>query len=192
MKQVKSKQRVADHGEVFTAEREVRAMLDLVANEVIRIEARFLEPACGDGNFLVEILDRKLSTIKGQSIDIRGEYERITFLAISTLYGIDLLYDNVQECRERLFQVFDNQYTKSCYSQSSGPYRNVIRYVIENNIILGDTLQTQTIFLSEWILGKGDMVERKECSLASLMDSLTSLDNKEYPTVHLLDLGRSK
>ena len=63
-KQVKSKQRVADHGEVFTAEREVNAMLDLVKQETERIDSRFLEPACGDGNFLSEILRRKLAVVK--------------------------------------------------------------------------------------------------------------------------------
>lgn len=154
MTQIKSKQRVADHGEVFTAEREVKAMLDLVSNEAMRIASRFLEPACGNGNFLVEILDRKLSTIKGESISKRSEYERITFLAVSTLYGIDILHDNVRACRERLFQTFDNHYTRLFGSHSSNCYRNSIRYVIENNIIHGNTLKTESIFFSEWVLGK--------------------------------------
>ena len=60
-KQIKSKQRVADHGEVFTDEKEVGAMCDLVIEETQRIDSRFLEPACGDGNFLIEILKRKLN-----------------------------------------------------------------------------------------------------------------------------------
>ncbi len=195
--QVKSRQRVADHGEVFTAEREVKAMLDLVENEVMRVASRFLEPACGDGNFLAEILGRKLSAIEAQCTNKRNEYERITFLAISTLYGIDLLSDNVQECRERLFQIFDKQFTRLFGSQSNDRYRKTIQYVIEKNIILGNTLKAQTIFVSEWILGKGDMVERKEYSLASLMmphsmNLFADLDDRKYPTVHLLELGRIK
>ena len=88
-KQLKSKQRVADYGEVFTAEREVNAMLDLIANEVMRIASRFLEPACGDGNFLVEILRRKLSVVEDQCAYKITEYERFAFLAISTLYQVD-------------------------------------------------------------------------------------------------------
>lgn len=170
MTQIKSKQRVADYGEVFTAEREVKAMLDLVSNEAMRIASRFLEPACGNGNFLVEILDRKLSTIKGECISKRSEYERIIFLAVSTLYGIDILYDNVRACRERLFQTFVNHYTRLVGSHSSKCYRNSIKYVIKNNIIHGNTLKTETIFFSEWILGKENMVIRKEYSLASLIE----------------------
>jgi hypothetical protein len=197
MTQVKSRQRVADHGEVFTAEREVKAMLDLVANEVMRIASRFLEPACGDGNFLAEVLYRKLSAAEAQCAYKRTEYERITFLAISTLYGIDLLSDNVLACRERLFRIFDKQYTRLFGSQSNDRYRNAIQYVIEKNIILGNTLKAQTILLTEWILGKGDMVEYKEYSLASLMgpssiDLFAGLENRGYSTVHLLDLRRRK
>ena len=78
--QVKSKQRVAEHGEVFTAEREVNAMLDLVKNETLRIESRFLEPACGDGNFLAEILRRKLAVVKKKYGNPRMRSDSITFL----------------------------------------------------------------------------------------------------------------
>ena len=172
-------------------------MLDLVANEVMRIASRFLEPACGDGNFLVEVLRRKLSSVEAQYTYKRNEYERITFLTISNLYGIDLLSDNIQACRERLFQIIDKRYTQLFGSQSNDRYRNAIQYVIKKNIVLGNTLNAQTIFLSEWILGKGDMVNRKEYSLASLigpssMDLFAGLENREYPIVHLLDLGRRK
>src|ERR1700722_6894378 len=103
MNQIKSKQRVADHGEVFTAQREVKAMLNLVMQEAMRIESRFLEPACGDGNFLVEILHRKLGVIETLYTHHQSEYELHSLLAISNLYGIDILQDNVQTCRDRLF-----------------------------------------------------------------------------------------
>ena len=112
-KQIKSKKRVADHGEVFTAEREVNAMLDLVKNETERIDSRFLEPACGDGNFLVEILRRKLEIVEKEhkpTGKISGQryedYERNAIKAIMSIYGVDLLQDNVIACRERLFNVF--------------------------------------------------------------------------------------
>jgi len=82
--QVKSKERVADHGEVFTAEREVNAMLDLVKHETERIESRFLEPACGTGNFLLEILSRKLSVVKANYRKSKSEYERYALLAVSS------------------------------------------------------------------------------------------------------------
>lgn len=96
-KQVKSKERVSKHGEVFTSEKDVNAMLDLVKNETLRVDSRFLEPACGDGNFLAEILKRKLAVAKKNAIPPRRkkpellEYEKQSFIAISSLYGVDLL-----------------------------------------------------------------------------------------------------
>ena len=110
--QIKSKQRVEDHGEVFTAEREVNAMLDLVNTESERVDSRFLEPACGDGNFLSEILRRKLDVAKRLSVPPRkrkiqpAEFEKQSVIAVTSIYGIDLLIDNVISCRKRLFQIW--------------------------------------------------------------------------------------
>ena len=106
-KQVKSKQRVADHGEVFTAEREVNAMLDFVKQETERIDSRFLEPACGNGNFLVEILRRKMDVVKKKYKKRALDYEKNAILALTSIYGVDLLQDNVIECRARLFDIWD-------------------------------------------------------------------------------------
>jgi SAM-dependent methyltransferase len=111
-KQVISKQRVTDHGEVFTNQREVNAMLDLVKQETERIESRFLEPACGTGNFLAEILDRKLQVVQMRYGKVQLEYERNAVLAISSIYGVDILEDNIQECRDRLFNIFNQKYSK--------------------------------------------------------------------------------
>ena len=85
--QVKSKQRVAEHGEVFTAEREVKAMCDLVKQETERIDSRFLEPACGDGNFLSEILSRKLTIVKKKYKRLPLDYEKNAILALSSVYS---------------------------------------------------------------------------------------------------------
>lgn len=109
-KQVKSRQRVADHGEVFTAEREVRAMCDLVKSETERIESRFLEPACGNGNFLAEVLRRKLAVVKSRYGKSPSDYERYSVLAVTSIYGVDILADNAQECRERLFALWNEEY----------------------------------------------------------------------------------
>ena len=109
-KQVKSRQRVADHGEVFTAEREVRAMCDLVKSETERIESRFLEPACGNGNFLAEVLRRKLAVVKSRYGKNPSDYERYSVLAVTSIYGVDILADNAQECRERLFALWNEEY----------------------------------------------------------------------------------
>ena len=106
-KQIKSKNRVSYHGEVFTNEQEVNAMLDLVKDETDRIESRFLEPACGNGNFLAEILRRKLVRVKRQYTRNNLEYTKNSFLALTSIYGIDILEDNVEEYRERLFKTWD-------------------------------------------------------------------------------------
>src|SRR5436190_13309568 len=109
-KQIVSKQRVTDHGEVLTSPREVNAMLDLVKGETERIESRFLEPACGNGNFLAEILERKLRVVTERYGKAQHDWERYAVLAVSSLYGIDLLEDNAAACRERLAEVFESQY----------------------------------------------------------------------------------
>ncbi|MDR7897255.1 N-6 DNA methylase, partial [Thermosynechococcus sp. JY1332] len=103
----KSRQRVVDYGEVLTPPHIVNAMLDLVKQETERIDSRFLEPACGTGNFLVEILNRKLRVVEARYARVQLEYERYAILAVSSLYGIDILEDNAAECRQRLFAVFD-------------------------------------------------------------------------------------
>ena len=98
-KMIKSRERVADHGEVFTGEREVNAMLDLVKQETERVDSRFLEPACGDGNFLAEILRRKLVAAKRRAIPPRKkkplpmEFEKQSVIAVASLYGVDILID---------------------------------------------------------------------------------------------------
>ena len=100
--QTKSRQRVRDHGEVFTNEREVKAMCDLVKDETERIDSRFLEPACGDGNFLAEILTRKLEIVKRKYKKSSLDYEKNAVLAASSIYGVDILIDNVIACREKI------------------------------------------------------------------------------------------
>ena len=105
--QVVSKKRVADHGEVLTGKREVNAMLDLVKQETERIDSRFLEPACGNGNFLTVILERKLVVVEKRYGKSQLDFERYAVLAVSSIYGIDILEDNVRQCRERLYDIFD-------------------------------------------------------------------------------------
>src|SRR2546430_17412414 len=110
--QVVSRTRVADHGEVYTRPREVNAMLDLVRQETERIDSRFLEPACGHGNFLAEILDRKLRVVEARYARSHLEYERYTLLAVCSIYGIDILEDNVQKCRDRLFAAVEQHFRR--------------------------------------------------------------------------------
>lgn len=141
--QIKTRKRVVDHGEVFTNEREVKAMLDLVKSETERIESRFLEPACGDGNFLAEILMRKMSAAlkasKYKGSFFSADYEKKAIQALCSIYGVELLQDNVDSCIERLFSIWDKEYTKRMKKEANETVRKVARYVLEKNILCGDT-----------------------------------------------------
>ncbi len=173
---VKSKKRVADHGEVFTSEREVNAMLDMVKQETERIESRFLEPACGNGNFLIEVLKRKLEVVSGRYKNSQLEWERYAITAVSSIYGVDILQDNVAECRERLWVIFDDIYTKLFKTEASNDCRNATRFILSKNILWGDALSLKTpdedakpIVFSEWSPVNGSLIKRRDFSLANLL-----------------------
>ena len=138
--QTKSKKRVRDHGEVFTAEREVKAMCDLVEDETERIDSRFLEPACGTGNFLEEILTRKLAVVKKLYKSNPYDYERYAVLAATGIYGVELLADNVRECRERLFELWNKEYTAVCKKSANDETREAVKYILSKNILCGNAL----------------------------------------------------
>ena len=212
-KQVKSKKRVADHGEVFTSEREVNAMLDLVKQETERIDSRFLEPACGTGNFLVEILRRKLAIVENRYKKSQLEYERYAIIAISSIYGIDLLDDNIEECRHRIFEIFNKQYISFYKSNYKIECINTVKYILEKNIIKGDALSLKTqqngnesIVFSEWSAVNGSMIKRRDFMLSFMLEpqqqmSLFNDDNKpysipepvrEFPLTHFLKLANNE
>lgn len=155
-KQIKSKKRVADHGEVFTRQKEIKAMLDLVKNETVRIDSRFLEPACGSGNFLLEILKRKLFIVAKNFSRSQKEYEFQSIVAISSLYGIELLADNVETCKNRLLTDFIETYHHLFPKNINQEYISVAKFILDKNIILGDALkmafvETDTpIIFSQW------------------------------------------
>ena len=119
MSQIKSKERVAQRGEGFTAEREVNAMLDLVKNECLRPDSRFLEPACGDGNFLSAILRRKIAELRRKYKKSPRDYEKQAIVAIGSLYGVDIMNHNVYGCRERLFSFWNETYAEHCNAEAS-------------------------------------------------------------------------
>ena len=162
--QIKSRQRVAAHGEVFTNPREVNAMLDLVRDESFRLDSRFLEPACGDGNFLVEILRRKLSLIA--SLRSATEWEFRSLVAVGSCYGIELLEDNAAACRLRLERLVLAQHpNKSEFPDNStlfSPYQRALRCMLQKNIVCGDALSYRTaegkpITFCEWTPIAGTM-----------------------------------
>ena len=137
--QIKSRDRVAAHGEVFTAEREVKAMCNLVKDETERIDSRFLEPACGDGNFLAEILTRKLSVVEKQYAKSPADYEKYSIQVITSLYGIDILQDNAQICRKRLFDIWQNEYDRICgkklLAEQKEETQKTVQFILKRNIL---------------------------------------------------------
>src|SRR5215472_10661485 len=106
MNLIKTKRRVADHGEVFTPSWLVEKMLDLVKGETERIDSRFLEPACGSGNFLVPVLQRKLAGVEAKYGKSDFERKQYALLAVMCIYGVELLADNIAECRANMLEVF--------------------------------------------------------------------------------------
>ncbi len=176
--QIKSKQRVQDHGEVYTHPREVNAMLDLVKHETERIESRFLEPACGNGNFLIEILNRKLAVVNKRYAPSKRRksdwWERYALLALSSMYGVEILPDNAAECRERLFARFMEVYRKVC-KQTCPDIEKSARYLLACNIVCGDALTLRTaegkpIVFAQWDLVNSHLVKRQDYTLAHLLE----------------------
>ena len=184
--QIKSKQRVADHGEVMTAEREVNVMLDLVKQETERVDSRFLEPACGDGNFLAEILRRKLEAAKRRATPPRKkkplpmEFEKQSVIAVTSVYGVDILMDNVLACRERLYQIWNERYEAVCGKEVNEDCRAAVRFILSRNIVCGNALSMKTvdetgadtmepIVFSEWAFIMGTKLQRKDYRFDKLL-----------------------
>ncbi|SJN46614.1 type III restriction system methylase [Microbacterium esteraromaticum] len=156
-KLVKSKQRVADHGEVFTPRWLVDDMLDLVKQEAERIDSRFLEPACGSGNFLVSVLERKLTAVQVRHGRSEFEKRHYALFGLMCIYGIELLEDNAKECRENLLGTFSQYLNVSADDEWS----KAAKAVVAANIVQGDALKMATvdgehITFAEWgYLGRG-------------------------------------
>ena len=184
---IKSKQRVADHGEVFTPAWMVEAMLDLVKGETERIDSRFLEPACGSGNFLVRILQRKLTAVELKFGKSDFEKRHYALLALMCLYGIELLPDNIAECRANMLEILADYLN---LNESDDFYRAAF-YVLSQNLIHGDALSMRTsdgqpITFAEWgYLGKGKF-QRRDFGL----DSLTGASAYSQEGDLFADLGK--
>ena len=143
--QVKSKDRVTDFGEVNTSEREVNAMLDLVEQETERLDSRFLEPACGDGNFLIEVLNRKLDVLVKNYKKNQYEFEKNAVVVIGSIYGVDILEDNAQSARDRLFNRFLEVYEKLFKDFLNQDLIQSVKFILDKNIIHGDALTLKKV-----------------------------------------------
>lgn len=166
--QVKSANRVREHGEVLTARREVEAMLDLVKNESERIDSRFLEPACGDGNFLVAILERKLKIVFSKYRSKKADFEVQMISALGSIYGIDLLEDNVELAQERMFEIVCNYYKESLKVNPDEDFKKIIKFILKKNILQGDSLnEIDKIVFTQWSL-IGYQVQIEEYSFSQM------------------------
>lgn len=208
-KQIKSKKRVADHGEVFTNEREINAMLDLVKNETERIDSRFLEPACGNGNFLIEILNRKLNIVDSRYSKSQTEWEKYAVIAVSSIYGVEILKDNAFECRKRLFNIFDQRYNALFKDNCKDECRRSIKFLLNRNILWGDALDftnpetKEPVVFSEWSIVADIFLKRTDYIFKFLVEKThqfeffndegqsAAIDEpvKDFPLIHFLKLG---
>ena len=189
-------------------------MLDLVKSETERIDSRFLEPACGTGNFLTEILERKIRVVEGRYGKSQLDYERYAILAVSSIYGIDILEDNVKQCRQRLFGIFDLNYLRLFKNKTNDDCREAVRYILERNIIQGDALSLKTvgynpkpIIFSEWSPVNGSMLKRRDFTFHGLLEHASMMElplfsdlgedvfiptpEKEYPLTHFLEVANA-
>jgi hypothetical protein len=206
MNLIKSKRRVADHGEVFTPQWLVEKMLDLVKGETERIDSRFLEPACGSGNFLVPVLQRKLAAVEIKFGKTEFERRQYSLLALMCAYGIELLADNIAECRANMLEVFADYLN---LDETDEVYLAAY-YVVSQNLVHGDALTMRThdgqaITFAEWgYLGRGKYQRRDfRLDVLTQMSSFTQEGSlfahlgkhevftpiKAYPPMNVRDLA---
>ena len=173
--QIKDKSRVSNFGEVLTSKREVLDMLNLVNSEISRLDSRFLEPACGDGNFLIEVLNSKLKILEDSYGKNQYEFEKYSIQVFTSIYGIDILEDNIIFARERLYTQYLNLYKKKFKSSINEKLLECIKYILELNLVHADALTLKKIkndkfiVFSEWSL-VNDKIKRRDFEFKNLID----------------------
>ena len=171
---MENKKRIKDYGEVFTQKREVDSILNLVKNETLNLESRFLEPACGDGNFLVEILSRKISILNSRFKKDKIDFERNSIIALSSLYGIDILSDNIEKLNIRLLDIFIKNYQDN-FGEINPDFLKSIKYILKKNLKFGDALNYKIpnsdkfIVFSEWSMVDLDFIKRRDFTFKDIM-----------------------
>ena len=174
---IKSKSRVQNFGEVFTSDKEVNNMVNLFSHELLRPESRFLETACGEGNFLIKILKQKLSSVASNYKKNQLDYERYSTLAISSLYGIDIINENVQTTIRNLEKiVFENFLI--FFKDLKMDYKRSINFILKINITHGDALtltmvseKLKPIIFSEWSFITSSLIKRRDFSFKHLIET---------------------
>ena len=174
MKQIKNRDRVTKFAEVNTSQKEIVNMLNLVEQETLRIESRFLESACGDGNFLLEILSRKIDILSTKYKKNQYEFERNSIVMVGSLYGIDILLDNTLTAKKRLLDKFLQKYNELFQETISEEFIKSIKFILDKNIVHGDALtlnkvnSKDPIIFSQWNI-LDNKVKRRDYSFANLI-----------------------
>lgn len=187
--QIKSRERVRDLAEVYTHKREVHAMLDLIPDMFCDIDSTFLEPACGDGNFLVEILARKLRLITEKNHGGTPHwYEFSTLRAVASIYAIDISKENVFEAHERMRRVIDKEFVDNGRNQTPA-FHDALTVILNANVVHGDTLKdAQRIALIEWQAGLDETFVRASTFLEEPEHDLFYLAPEPLAAVHYSEL----
>ena len=186
--QIKSRQRVSDHGEVFTPAWLVSDMCDLVADECQRLESRFLEPACGEGAFLAEVLNRKLGAAgrKYPGRLLAPDYQRAATQALMSLYGVELLADNARICRERLLALWQTAFQEHCGNAPDADVVQAAAFILAKNILCGDALSMtcadkSPIIFAEWAFIGPLLVKRRDFRLDTLLAANADAQGGQVP-----------
>lgn len=172
--QIKSRYRVSNFGEVNTSSKEINGMLNLVKSETERIDSRFLEQACGDGNFLIEVLDRKIAILLQKFKKNQYEFEKNSIILCGSIYGIELLKDNVESARARLSERFLGKYNKLFKKSQNLNFKKSILTIFKKNIIQGDAItlknadSNKPVIFSEWSLIK-NKIKRRDFAFSDLI-----------------------
>ena len=157
-KQIKSKHRVTEFGEVNTSFQTIEDIINLVGNEAMRYDSKILDPACGDGNFLLALLEKKLASFEGKLYKNTTLCEGKLMITLGSIYGIDKLKDNIVEARTRILTLFIDAYAKLFDREVEKPTIRTAEYIVSKNIIFGDALTLENyesgneIIFSEWFL----------------------------------------
>lgn len=187
---IKSRDRVRDLGEVYTQPREVNAMLDLIPDAFVELDTRFFEPAAGNGNFLVEILQRKIALIdESRHGGTPAWYEFALLRCLASIYAIDISDDNVIEARERMTAVID----AARVFQGAGArpeFDRAVRAILATNVVQGDSLNAaDEIVFVEYIPVDGERFERIPSELEAPEMDLFYEPPAPLPTVRFTELG---
>lgn len=189
-KHIKSRERVRDLGEVYTQLREVDAMLDLIPDAFAEIDTRFLEPAAGDGNFLVAILERKIASIdEAKHGGTKHWYEFALLRCLASSYGVDINDENVKEARERMTAVIDAAYALRG-NPATPAFKSAVQAILQTNIVAGDSLNAAgKICLVEYTALENERFARQPCELEQPELDLFYEPPTRLPTVHYSELG---